>query len=334
MRVVLVSFLFLFFSNSSFAETCPNGKLLGANLITNVPWKQVFPMRFGGTTINGGSDGWIPDGAYNGGPVCTCYDKYGIPEIGIPYGGWKFNQAIEVVSKEWCSSVAGGIQIGPENLPIQESGQANFKDGADLSFYHYIQWSFPIEAMMSLMNGGKCKDSYYSDVDIISPSFVIPTWKDEVLAFFSNPLSIVYANMYTSLIGIAECTKLAFSEKPINKWPGVAGCWGHIYPLTGYVPSDNSSITAKSLIATKAIAFSTSVGLEMYTVGKKAMCEAEFNPNLIKDRFKFSSYYPKSESGSHPIGKPTLLWGEWLNKLSGPDSYIDLSLKYGECCWR
>jgi conjugal transfer pilus assembly protein TraU len=333
MKLFIVALL-LSFPLNVWAENCPNGKLLGANLLTNVPWKQVFPMQFGGVRNDAGVDGWFPDGAWNDGPVCTCFDKFGIPEIGVPFGGWKFNQAIEVVSKEWCSSVAGGTQIGPENLPVQEAGQANFKDGADLSFYHYIQWSFPIEEMLSLMNSGSCKTSFYADMDVISPSFVIPTWKSEPLAFFANPLSIIFANMFSSFIGMAECTKLAVSDRAINSYPGVAGCWGNIYPLTGYVFSDNSSMTAQSLISTRAIAFSTSVGLEQYTVGKKAMCESEFNPNLIKDRFKFSSYYPRSESASHPIGKPTLLWGEWLNKLSGPDSYINLSLKYGECCWR
>jgi conjugal transfer pilus assembly protein TraU len=127
---------------------------------------------------------------------------------------------------------------------------------------------------------------------------------------------------------------LAVSDKGMNSWPGVAGCWGNVYPLSGYTSESASPMTGQSLLVARSLAFSVGVGLEQYTVGSKAMCEPEYNPNIIKDRFKFSVFYPRSEKGSHPIGKPSLLFGEWLNKYEGADSFVNIVFKYGECCLR
>lgn len=336
---------------------CPDAKLWGAQLVTNICWSCLFPIRLMGSFQFG--DGNVPPGAADE-SVCFCPGDLGIPEIGFTMGMWAPTRLIEVVRKPYCAPTLGGVTLRDS---FRLWGMKDGSDGSSSSnqFYNLHYYSFPLYEILELIVAPECNAGGFVDFDLLYLSEVDPTWVEDELALFSQPEVAVAANPRLQMACPADCAAATLTG-PIDSMWWCAGCWGNLYPFTGNVPSGGSPPRVTSLLATRAIASLHRRGLAWRTVGDEALCGGSIYPMLPKSQYRLSMLYPLAEADNkkrtpkpatrsstgtsaidgyewtqrccHNIGVPTMLWGEWRNVPGVGEDYVYLLWRWTDCCIR
>lgn len=270
--------------------TCPNAKIFGTGLISNVCWSCMFPIRVFGVNIGSGS---VPDGAYRS-PLCACPDPLlGIPIPGIPLSMWEPARLVEVVREPYCSPVLGGSSLKGGFNGFRLSGVAA-GDEVPRQYYNVHYWAFPLHLMLGILTGS-CTNDGFVDLDLMYMSELDPTHADDELALLTGAEGVAVSSLVAQSACPADCIASSIG-KPIDSLFWCAGCWGHLYPFTGNLAVSRVPPRNAALIATKELAKLHRAGLAWRTVGEKAMCGAYIYPVLPKTQYKLSQLYPMPEA--------------------------------------
>lgn len=314
-----------------FQPGCPDGSILGPQLITSICWDCIFPIRIGGALMApiGGSD--VPAGAATQ-PVCTCPASNGLPAPGLTLGLWMPALISEIVRLPGCAPVLGGIMLpGFNALNIGTPGARPHAE-PEKAFYHYHLYAFPLLQMLDLLVENNCNSNGMLDFDLLYLSELDPTWTYDELGFFLDPEAAAVAGPLAQAACMADAAAAAVGE-PLDSLFWCAGSWGSLYPFIGTDTGPTSLPRTASLLSTRALAAMHRRGLGWRTMGNDAVCKGVIDPMIPKSQYRMSMLYPIAEAnGKHPIGRSTLLWGEWRNipAIGEDDEY--LVWRWTDCC--
>ena len=273
---------------------CPDANIFSERLITGVCWNCFFPFRLFGTTKG---DGTIPSGAAKE-VVCSCPTPTGIPDVGLVSGFFNPLRAVEIVREPYCSPTLGGIRVN-DGYFNQGTQRAYEGDGVEEGgFYHYHYLAFPIFAMLELFDIPACNEDGFDDFDVLYLSELDVTWNDELLGFLLIPETLIFANPFAQIAMTVDCVASSLGHT-INSMFFSAGCWGSMYPFSGYTNS-SSVVEGTSLLTARAMAALHRRGFAKQTMGRDALCGAYYMPTISKNTYRFSMLYPIPES-SGPI---------------------------------
>lgn len=336
---------------------CPDARIWGAGLVSNICWSCLFPIRLMGAVQMG--EGNIPPTAADD-PVCMCDGNGGVPEVGFVLGLWSPMALIELVRKPYCAPSLGGSTIRES---FRSWGMKDGSDGGSSSnqFLNVHQYSFPLYEILELLLAPECNAGGFTDLDLHYMSEIDPTWSEDELAIFTQPEVAIASNPLLQAACPVDCAAATFSG-PVDRMWWCAGCWGNLYPFTGNVPSGGSPPRVSSLLATRALAASHRRGLAWRTTGNDVVCGGEVYPMMPKQQYRMSMMFPVPEadpgirtlppavSGGtgnpqiddyqwtqkccHNIGVPAMLWGEWRNIPATGEDFVYLLWRWTDCCVR
>lgn len=324
-----ISFFFLCSYLSAFADC--SGKF--PNIITDVCWECMFPIRVGGVKLSNGEEGSAPRAS-----VCVCpKPPYNQPTPGIVISYFEPARMIDVTRHPYCLVNMGGITLG-------KSSQTSPKDrgtvaltegegGLKNSFFHVHWYVFPVFALFELLTDIVCVENAKFDVAFITE--FDPLWNRDELALLTNPEAILFGNVIAQGACAVECgmTSFGFGSDSLF-W--CAGCHGGIYPFTGSVSSHVSGVQATELIVTKFMAHLHRMGLLNVYYGGPNSCKAWPCPIIKKSMYKLQMLNPvPSTDKCTPIGR-----SDFLHPRHTQREIIQNSMNYGylifrrrECCF-
>jgi len=303
--------------------------------------------------------GYMPPGAAKH-PVCFCSGNGGVPSIGAPFGAWAPTALIELVRKPYCTPSLGGTTIRPS---FRLWGMKDGPDNGSTSnqFYNFHYFSFPLYEILKFLIEPECNAGGFTDLDLLYPSELDPTWVEDELSIFTAPEVAVASNPLLQAACPVDCAA-ATASAPTDRMWWCAGCWGNLYPFTGNVPAGGSPPRVTSLLATRMLAALHRRGLAWRTVGDDALCGGKIYPMMPKQQYKMSMLYPIPEANNKPltpaaatstntgspeiddfeytqgcchnIGVPTMLWGEWRNIPGVGEDFVYLLWRWTDCCVR
>ena len=283
--------------------TCNDNGALGPNMIKNVCWSCMFPLRVAGVPLNGSNSG-APSGR-DSSPLCFCEGSLGIPTPGVVISMWEPARLIELQRTPGCMSSLGGVRLPFDRKFLGSHG--NTEEHRDTQFMHYHYFAYPLFAMLDLFSIMPCSDSYL-DFDLMFVSELDPTWNNDTLGAFTYPESAAVANLPAQLACSADAVA-STAGNPIDKMFWCAGSWGSMYPFTGNTQTHNTLENA-SLLSARALATLHRRGLAKQTMGSSAVCKPHTAPMIPKSQYKFSTFYYNPEtSRSHAFGESPLRWG-------------------------
>jgi conjugal transfer pilus assembly protein TraU len=327
---------------STVKAKCPNDF---PNLINDVCWKSLFPIKLGGMTIlsmNGSEDNmdfnYNSDDSEPASPLCTCGQGLDI-KVGLSMSFWEPARVIETVRRPYCFPFLFGMDMGDVNALWGSSGQKNMvhPDEGDKAFWNVHEYNFPllyILQLIGILNG--CTD-WSDQFDLIGFSEADPQWNDDTLAAYLNPEAALFANPAAQALCATDCIA-ATAGWPLNAEFWCAGCWGSMYPFTGNTGS-GTQVVDSLLTATRFIAHSARNGLpvpELVTSGEGAMCSPQISFFIKKSQYKFSMIYPipmTEGKCAFPIGRDTITsTAEYRTIPATGEDYGWMIWKKHDCC--
>jgi conjugal transfer pilus assembly protein TraU len=284
---------------------CPNSKILGSSLISDVCWSGMFPIYLSGIKVKGDSSNAPAD--RNKQMLCACggdISKGELPNAGGTLGLWLPKYLITVVKKPYCFPELNGATFGADigltsrfNIGHEDQNDSEGDTSTETSSFSWHLAAFPLAMMLEIFNVPSCTLDGYTNFDLIWISETIPIWYDDELAFTVSPESILFANPIAKAAQILDCAAASVGN-PLDTVFFEAGCWGHMYPLTQNAGISNDKVSAKSLIATRALYLLSRIGIVERTMGNDALCQNQNMPILVKSMFRFQQLWPMSESDS------------------------------------
>lgn len=319
----------VFAENESNFGTCDDAKVLSGNLITDVPWSALYPIKLAGVRISPNGDG-APSEASND-SVCACQDDLGIYVAGVTQSMYEPARLIELVRQPSCHMVLGGAVIPTTNGRKRgKIGLATETIENTTGFWHYHYYSYPLLLMLELLVPNRCSDGIVG-MDLMYLSELDVTWSDSEIAFFANPEAAIFNNPISIAACAADAAASAVGES-IDSMFWCAGSWGQMYPLSGYTPQNVSIPTKTSLLATRSVAALHRRLLAYKTMGDDALCDTNIYPTIPKSQYKMNMMYPMAESNdTHKIGESSFTWGEWRSIPSKEDA-VYLLWRWNDCC--
>lgn len=348
---------------------CPNVNILGADLITGICWSCLFPIKVAGISLFGGGDDAPSDAASN--PVCACggdLTKGRLPRVGFTLGLWQPARIIEVVRRPYCFPAMFGTQMadtaataGGKYTIGGTTAHTPVPDSVNSGFYNWHYYVFPLLAVLEVMNVPDCNPDGYVDFDLAVMGEAFPNWYDSELALLLNPEAVLFGNPVALTAYPTDCSA-ATTREPLDRAFWVAGCWGSLYPFTGFFTPNDSPVRGSSLLATRSLALLSRLSLIKRTVGNDAACDAQFMPILKKSQYKMQMLFPVPETSGgsdapgeedtsaggqqvteqanpsrytqccHPIGQSTLAWGEWRVRPGTGEDFVYLLWQWTDCC--
>lgn len=350
--------------------TCPNAHVLSGRLFNDICWSCMFPIRVAGLTLFSGSQGAPADAATA--PACTCggdLSKGELPRVGLPLGFWQPTRIIEVVRRPFCFPALGGITL-PDNTPFLHKsiggtiGSEGRDTATELGFYNFHYYSFPLLTILHLLDVPQCNVGGYSDMDVLMMGEAFPNWYNDQLAAVVNPEGALFGNLAAVGAEITDCAGVTAGHVS-DKIFWSAGCWGSIYPFTGFVEGNSDPIRGSSLVATKALAMLARLGIINRTVGNDVLCDSTKMPILKKSQYKLQMIFPSSEARGdsgiqapapagdstnggtqvpdvdpsslmhgccHNIGASPFTWGEWRSQPGTGEDYVYVLWQWTDCC--
>lgn len=311
---------------------CPNSGILSGKIMTEMCWSCFEHIYISGNKVEfldiGSSGGEErPDGAYKDW-LCECDNRFG-----TPLGYWKLTYAVESVRKDWCSTMLGST-INADSIGFAKHTSLPSGDN-DSTFRNAHVIAMPIEYILGLFSSFSCASDGLTEIDFISVSEVIAPYHDEILSFFSDPFAGLFANAAAIATSVAECAFVGATNKTFSEIPFTAGCWGPVYPATGFGYGGGSYVQRSKQVTMANLTWIHNVGMVKKSYGRRGICGKGRDITVDKEATMFSQFYPVAETKrKYPIGTPTLKEGEWKVKSSGPDDFVQFVWKYRDCCPR
>jgi len=321
------------------------------NLVSDINWGAMFPLRLGGMTIldlgdmSDNVDTQNPDDYNPSDYFCTCPDQDGdmIPEAGIYVSFWEPARVIEVNMKPACFSFLFGTDL---HETLDGFGAAGTRGGqpnelGDKAFYNANYYAFPLLAIMDIAKNMDFCNDYFNDIDLIGSTIFNPLWQSDELSIWMNPEAAVFANPIAQAACAADCVT-ASAGYPINSMFWCAGCWGSMYPYTGHTGLTASPVRTTSLITARYLARMARLPvppeMEVDTSSPGAKCgdlADMIRPVIKKSQYRICMLKPIPESETcHTLGASTLLWGEHRNIPGTGETHIYMIWRKRNCCLR
>lgn len=281
------------------------------NLITDVCWSCMFPIKLFGSTnlVSDGQEDFDSGGSSS--PFCFCGNP---PKVGIPTSFWEFDMMTDVTTVPGCFPLLGGVRV---NVGVNSDafGQISDDQGGGISSTRdsFMQVNFYLNPAMYVMGAildDTCMDQRGMDVPWVS--FADPTHNDDELAGILTPYAFPFGSMVA--IGAMSADAVAAAAGfPLSTIFWAAGSYGHMYPLTGHNEAHLSMEQTARLQTTRILAKLHAAGTQWAAMGSNAMCG--YYPQIIMDKrqYKLTRLYPKPETAKiagkccGPIGRSTIL---------------------------
>jgi len=350
-KKLLISLLLVLFFVSS-VEAQEAGQMCRnefPNLVSDICWKCLFPIRIGGRKII--DSGGMPDNIQNitgniddfnpSSFTCSCEDSQGKTYYGIYVSFWEPSRVVEVVQKPGCFPFLFGMDLGDKISPYgvygtKGRGRENLEEGKAFFNVHY--YLFPLLWIMDLMVGADFCTDWLSDIDLLYFTEVDPLWNDDELTAYVHPEVMVFGNEVAQALCSTDCLATS-SGFPINTFFWCAGCWGSLYPYTGNTGIKSSPVRVTSLLASRLLSrlarFPVPPAIEYDTSSASAMCGDQVRPIIKKSQYKFSTIFPVPETKGqccHGLGASTLIWGEHRNIPATGEHQTYLIWRKRNCC--
>lgn len=359
------------------AMKCPDAQVLGKGMFTKTCWSGMFPIHMGGIVKVKSNSGNSPPSDYNKSKLCRCSPDYAsgkTPVGGFTVGLWQPARLMELTRRPYCfpsilgtqaatslASAGGERQIGGNIAPVPVTATKYS------SFYHFHYFSFPLLAMIKMMDVPSCNVDSYGDMSPLMISEAFPNWYKDLLSALINPEAALFGNPYAMAAMPIDCVKATATNEPSDALFWTAGCWGLMYPFTGSIESNYNPVNNTRLLTAKALSMMTRLGFVRRTVGADAVCKNQPMPVLKKSQYRMQMLFPVAESkGETPpkpavapmpaspnpaqpqeidpgsintsgnctgaIGKSTLVTGEWRSIPAVGEDYVYLLWQWVDCC--
>jgi len=316
------------------AGTKKSGNII--NPVTDVAWDNMFPIRIGGYTINGG-DGEpqlpSPDDDLDT-PICTCGKKGDGFYIGLDIMFREPMSILESRKTPWYSVTLGTQLAEPEKFAPNAGGIRTGGIDTDhvkaMGFANTTWMGFPFLTMLGLFLDLKCIEKglanlvYMSEIiqDDNDGAFNAILGADAFL--FANPVAIVSCVPNDGII-----SQLA-TPYDFDFWCS----WGTVYPLTNHKATPNYA-TANAAIAAKMIFKRHREFLQFdHTIDR---CKGTVMPIWRKSAYRMQIVRPVKASKSFPIGRSEVLWASMKNPPYGSkgnpsDEFAFVLFQKKRCC--
>lgn len=276
------------------------------NLVSDICWDCMFPIRIGGGLINMGVSG----DDYNSGagttPICVCTSDL---TLGTPMSFWEPRYMIDVTNTPGCFPLLGGVQI---DAPYNSSEYGTVTNTNQIlegtnksSFMHVNEYINPILRAAGIISSSPCFDNRSFDTPYMS--WADPTWGDDSLSLMLTPYAYAFAGIPSVAAEIPDSISATFGF-PIAKLFWVAGSWGPMFPLTGNVTTHTTPEQTSHLLLARVLAKLHAAGTQQATAGSTALesCSAYGLPQLVMDKrqYKTNRTFPFTDNMCTPIGRP------------------------------
>ncbi len=305
------------------------------NVVTDVCWECMFPIRVGGIKLSNGEEG-------SGAPkrsVCLCpKPPINQPTPGIVISYFEPARMVDVTRHPYCLVNMGGVTLGGNHNSPKDRGTVALTDGEGglkNSFFHVHWYVFPVFALFELLTDIICVENAKFDVAFITE--FDPFWNRDELSLLTNPEAILFGNPIAQGACALECVKTSFGFG-MDSLFWCAGCHGGIYPFTGSIASHISGVQATELIVTKFMAHLHRSGLLNAYYGGANTCKAWPCPIIKKSMYKLQMLNPVPATKTEncvPIGR-----SDFLHSRHAQREIIQNSMNYGylifrrrECCF-
>lgn len=301
--VLAISSLSLILAFNVSAQIC-QGKF--PNLITDICWDCIFPLRLGGGLIDMGVAGEDYDTGASKSPICLCVNNL---TAGTPVSMWEPRYMLDVTNVPGCMPLLGGVDIDPPYNANEYGGEyatnKQVKGNSRAAFMHANLYINPVMTALGILRNDPCLDDRSFDTPYIS--WADPTWNDDELSMILTPYAYPFASVFevASEMPDAIAATVGF---PLESLFWVAGSWGPIYPLVGEVAVSKSPEQVAHLLLTRVFAKLHAAGTQASTAGDDALksCGAMGVPQLIMDKrqYKTNRVFPFPDNLCTPIGRP------------------------------
>lgn len=298
------------------------------NLITDVCWSCIFPLRIAGGQFIGMNQEDENFGASNS-PVCSCSNP---PRVGVPVAFWEPVRMVEVVRKPMCFPTLGGADMpNPVQAP---RGLRKSEDG--FAFYHVHWYTAPLMVLLEvLLDYDLCLEK--GSLDVAYMTELDPLWNDAELTQLLNPDVFLFANPIAQAACAADCVA-ATAGFPLPDLYWCAGCQGSMYPLTGHIAHATGGVPSSALLMQRMSAKLHRELLVWGTWGQEGTCGNYPIPLMDKRAYKFQLLSPASTEKvdgrcCQPFGRAHQTWGLGKELPMGQQDFTYLVFRKRNCCF-
>lgn len=313
-----VFILLLLFPSISFAGKCSSSFV---NLLTEVNWECIFPIRIGGA-LSVGDDTYTNDDEISS-PVCVCKNGL-IPKIGLNVSFWEPVRMIDTVSDPYCFNGLGfkiGNSYGRLGGGLQQEGGSGGRAFQQMHYYIFPAWK-----MLDMFADIPCLEDKGFDVAMMSE--ILPNWNNEVVSMLVNPEALVFGNPVAQLACIGDSVA-ANTRTTSNSLFWCMGSWGQSYPLAGSITSTDY-VEANAGVAARATYLMGRTGLLLDPAVDS--CSAVHTPIWIKSHYKYQLLKPTADSECRIIGEEGLFWTGFKHTGFEGDNFTWMMFRKNKCC--
>jgi conjugal transfer pilus assembly protein TraU len=326
--LLVTLWLIISFTNTSWA-VCESRFV---NLVSDICWNCMFPLKIGGVTVFGTTQPDTVDiDAAGGNTICTCTGSAGVNIPGLTVSFWEPVRIIDAVMDPWCFP-AFGMEINGITGSGQLRGTVGRSSPKRASGGYFAQvhdLHFPVWSILDLFIDVPCITE--GDFDISYMSELDATWQDDFLALLLNPEALVFGNPATQFACMADAVQTA-TGLPRDELFWCMGQWGSAYPLTGHVGTANQ-VLGPAAAASRLIYRLIRTGI---------MCDHAIDPCRCmrlpiwrKSHYRLQILRPRANTGTTiRIGEPSPLW-ESMQSVSGEkgsENFSFLLFRKVNCC--
>lgn len=303
------------------------------NVITDICWDCMFPVKVAGGLLNFGGVGDDYDSGASTAPVCICAANLA---VGSPMSFWEPSYMVDVTNKPGCMPLLGGVDISPPYNASEFGGikrnNSHVGGKSISSFMHVNEYINPVMTTLGIISNNPCLDVRGFDVPYIS--WADPTWNDDELAMMLTPYAYPFAGVASVAAEMPDAI-MATAGFPSASLFWVAGAWGPMYPPTGNVASANTNEQVSHLLLTRLFSKLHAAGTQQSTAGQSSLasCGAVGIPEFLMDKrqYKTNRLYPFPDNLCTPIGRP-LTWQEKGASRPQDKDYGYFIFRKKDCC--
>jgi conjugal transfer pilus assembly protein TraU len=299
------------------------------NLLSDVCWSCMFPLRVAGVTFASMSQEDENFGASNT-PVCACSNP---PRIGVPVAFWEPVRIVEVVRKPMCFPTLNATSI-PDPLGAPRGLRKATDSG--YAFLHAHWYTAPLMYILQvLLDYDTCLEE--GSLDVAYMTELDPLWNDSELTQILNPDVFLFANPVAQAACAADCVA-ASAGFPVQELFWCAGCQGSLYPLTGQIAHASGGVSSAALIMQRMSAKLHRELLVWGTWGQSGTCGLFPQPLMDKRAYKSQLISPAATTKiegrcCQPLGRTTQAYGLGKELPLGQQDFTFLVFRKRNCCF-
>lgn len=288
------------------------------NPISDICWSCLLPISIGPVTFGGGGLPAKRDTKNPSSPLCFCSKgSQPIPVPGITLGFWEPVRMIDITRVPYCMVGLGGLQMGASDFRNGTYNRSYGKRIAHNSFYHLHYYIYPLIYWLELITDLICLEQTTFDVAYLSE--LDPTWHDEKLQTLLNPEVFLFANPLAQAACAVDCVAATY-DMPMDSLFWCSGCYGNMYPWSGWNADHVGGVQNGSLLTARILAKMHRLGLAQNTSTTDAsingkICGKQTSLTIKKSQYKMQMLYPNSNAPGAPKCWPLGLSDMLYSKL-------------------